>query len=120
MTDHLELGRKGETIAVDFLVANGYEILETNWKLGRNEIDVIALSGKLLVIAEVKTRQSDFFGQPELSVTPAKQRILVRAANAYVRYKNRTEEVRFDVIAILLKEGTPQVNHIRDAFYPTL
>jgi len=120
MTDHLELGKQGEFIAINYLMAKGYTILDTNWKFGKNEIDIIARDGKWLVIAEVKTRHSNFFAEPETSVTREKQRILVRAANGYVRYKHLNYEVRFDVIAILVGPDGEQIKHIADAFYPTL
>jgi putative endonuclease len=120
MAEHIELGRQGEEIALRFLRGKNYRILETNWRLGKNEIDIIARDGRYLVIVEVKTRSSNFFAEPESSVTRDKQRTLIRAANAYVRYKNINDEVRFDIIGILVGEGKEEINHIEDAFYPTL
>lgn len=120
MSDNIEIGRNGEDIAVIYLVKQGYRILERNWKFGRNEIDIIARDGQFIVIVEVKTRLSNYFTEPETAVTRDKQRILVRSANAYVRYKRLNLEVRFDVIAILLDLEKEQINHIVDAFYATL
>jgi putative endonuclease len=120
MAEHNDLGRKGEEIAAGFLEKKGYQILEKNWRQWRNEIDIIAMDGKYLVIIEVKTRQSNYFGEPETAVTRDKQRALIRAANAYVRYKNINCEVRFDILSILILKSSEQVHHIEDAFYPTL
>src|ERR1035438_6029055 len=108
MAEHNETGKKGEEIAVKFLKNKGYKILETNWRLGRNEIDIIAVDGKLIVVAEVKTRQSNQFGDPEMAVTREKQKALVRAANAYVRSKQLDMEVRFDIISIIDRKSVVQ------------
>jgi putative endonuclease len=120
MAEHNDLGKKGEEIAASFLEKKGYRILEKNWRQWRNEIDVVALDGKCLVIVEVKTRQSNFFGEPEMAVTRDKQKALIRAANAYVRYKNILCEVRFDILSVIISKNTQQIHHIEDAFYPTL
>lgn len=120
MAEHIDLGKQGELVAVDYLVKKGYKIIEQNWKFGKNEIDIIARDGKFIVVVEVKTRHSNFFADPETNVTFDKQRILVRAANAYVRSRQIDSEVRFDVMAILIGKDGAQINHIIDAFYPTL
>jgi len=121
MKDHIELGKTGEAIAVALLESKGYRILERNWRLGREEIDIIARDGNFVVIVEVKTRTSNNFAEPEASVTKSKQRILVRTANAYVNYRRQYGEVRFDIITIIIPpEGETIVNHIADAFYATL
>jgi putative endonuclease len=122
MADHLEFGKKGEEIAAGYLQKKGYKILETNWRFGRNEIDIVArdASGKYIVVVEVKSRHSIYGGEPETAVNRDKQRTLIRAANAYVRTKNLQEEIRFDIISILINKEGEKINHIEDAFYPTL
>jgi putative endonuclease len=118
MAEHNDFGRKGEEIAADYLKARGYRILETNWRRGRNEIDIIARTGKILVVAEVKARHSKLAGEPETAVTREKQRALIRAANAYVQLHKLDDEVRFDIISILIEKEKEQIRHIEDAFYP--
>ena len=118
MADHIDLGKRGEQLAVEFLQKKGYQIIERNWHLGKNEIDIIARDGKFIVVVEVKTRSSNQLMEPETAVTRDKQKILVRAANAYVRYNHIDSEVRFDIISILIVKDTPTINHIPDAFYP--
>ena len=107
-------------MAVDLLLTKGYKILETNWRLGKNEIDIIAREKDFIVIVEVKTRVSNYFAEPEMAVTRDKQHKLINAANAYVRLKRLNIEVRFDIISIVIGPGKEQINHIEDAFYPTL
>jgi putative endonuclease len=119
MKDHIELGKAGEEIAVAHLLGKGYRILERNWRLGKEEIDIIARDGNFIVIVEVKTRSSNVFAEPESSVTKSKQRVLVRTANAYVNYRRQPGEVRFDIITILVRPEGTELNHIIDAFYAT-
>ena len=119
MKDHIELGKTGEDIAAAHLEGKGYLILERNWRLGKEEIDIIARDGNFVVIVEVKTRTSNVLIEPEASVTKAKQRILVRTANAYMNYRRQSGEVRFDIVTILIRREGETINHIEDAFYAT-
>ena len=119
MAEHNITGQKGEEMAAKFLEEKGYTILETNWRFMHLEADIIAKTGQTLVVAEVKTRKSNYFGEPESFVTKQKQKNLIRAANAYVERKDLDLEVRFDIISIVLNDNTA-VKHIEDAFYPLL
>ena len=74
MALHNELGKLGETLAANFLQANGYTIVERNWRVNRIEIDLIARLDDTLIFVEVKTRSSDYFGSPEVFVTKRKKR----------------------------------------------
>lgn len=120
MAAHNETGTRGEEIAAHFLLKKGYQILDKNWRYFRNEIDIVARDGNILVVAEVKTRSSDKMMPPEMAVDAAKRKAIIRSANAYVRQKLVTEEVRFDIISILLRGEQPEINHLVNAFYPTL
>lgn len=120
MAEHNDLGTLGEEIAAKHLHDNGYIILATNWRFGKDEIDIIAEKGDFLIIVEVKTRRSSGFGEPEVFVNQAKQRFLVRAAQAYLEKNEVEKETRFDVISIVLNNTTRKINHIEDAFYPVL
>ncbi|MBZ0243071.1 MAG: YraN family protein [Bacteroidales bacterium] len=120
MAEHNELGKLGEEMACAHLRKLGYKILEVNWHFGREEIDIIAMDGEMLVIVEVKTRASAYFGEPEFFVNRKKQRILVRAAEAYILQKDLDIETRFDIISIVITPGKKHLHHIDDAFYPTM
>ena len=111
-----ELGKQGEDLAIELLIRKGYQILDRNWHSGHKEIDIIALDGDTLVAVEVKTRQSNTFGEPDLAVGAMKQRMLIWAADAYVRYHNLDVDVRFDIISIVFTNKEPYVEHIEDAF----
>ena len=118
MAEHLITGKKGEAIAVEYLRKEGFEIIATNWRLRHLEIDIIAKEKGDLVIVEVKSRHSNFFGEPETAVNKKKQRLLSRAANGYVRWTRYQGETRFDIIGILFTNQGHQLTHIRDAFLP--
>lgn len=120
MAEHNDLGKEGEEMALKHLRGLGYEILETNWRFGREEVDIIARDGMMLVIVEVKTRATNWFGEPEFTVNKAKQRILVRAAEAYILKNDINLETRFDIISVIISPQRKTVHHIEDAFYPTL
>jgi len=118
MAEHNDFGNLGEELAVDYLVRKGYEILERNWRNIHKEIDIIAKDGKFLVIVEVKARQTDEYGEPDIAVTRKKQRLLIAAANSYIFRNHLDVETRFDIISIIFKDGEPVIDHIEDAFLP--
>jgi len=120
MAAHNELGKKGEQLVLEMLRQKGYKILETNWRHEKEEVDIIAIDGDELVIVEVKTRSTDYFGDPEDAVDAAKERNLIRAAEAYVEEHDLNMDVRYDVVAVILKNKDLNIRHIRDAFYPGL
>ncbi|MCW3105363.1 MAG: hypothetical protein JWO09_3803 [Bacteroidetes bacterium] len=118
MAEHNDTGNKGEVLAANYLKDKGYRILETNWRFRNFEADIIASGGGMLVVAEVKTRSSNFFGEPETFVNRQKQRNLIKAANAYIQQKGLDLEVRFDIISVLMNGSVDNVKHIEAAFYP--
>ena len=116
MAEHNETGIKGEELAATFLKNKGYLILETNWRFKHLEADIIATIDKTLVVAEVKTRKSNYFGEPETFVNKQKQKNLIKTANEYIIRNNLDLEVRFDVISVILGNNQMNINHIEDAF----
>jgi putative endonuclease len=121
MAKHLDTGKLGEEIALEHLQKQGFEILATNWRHRRLEVDIIAKDADTLVFIEVKTRSYDFFGRPEEFVTPAKERRLSTAAAAYMEQTGHDWAMRFDVVSLLKeKNGAFKLEHIRDAFFPGL
>ena len=113
-------GKDGEETAKRFLLEKGYEILETNWRFKKYEVDIISKTGQTIVFVEVKTRKSDIFGEPEIFVNRQKQNFLVAAAHQYITQNNIDVESRFDIIAILQLNNNQTVKHLEAAFYPQL
>jgi len=102
MAEHNITGKKGEELAAEHLKSKGYKILETNWRYRNLEADIIASIADTLVVAEVKTRSTNFFGEPETFVTRQKQKNLIRAANGYIEHKQLDLEVRFDIVSVVM------------------
>lgn len=117
MAKHNELGALGEDLAVEELEKNGYEIVERNWRYKKAEIDIIARKNEVLAIVEVKTRSSDYFGDPQDFVNQKKIKLLVEAVNEYVVSKDLEVEVRFDIIAIIINQNKLTIEHLEDAFF---
>lgn len=114
-------GRWGEAVALEYLTGQGLQVVEQNWRYKRAEIDLIAMEDKTLVFIEVKTRANSDFGLPEEMVNKRKQRLVIDAAQAYMRSIGHEWEIRFDIVSILGSPGAkPEIKHFRDAFFPGL
>ena len=118
MAEHINTGKKGEEIAVNYLISIGYQVLETNWRFGHKEIDIIALHKKDVIFIEVKTRKSSYYEKPYESVGSQKQQFLIEAAEAYIEKNEFDVEIRFDIISILLENKKTNIEHIENAFTP--
>ena len=117
MAERNETGKQGETIARQYLEENGYNVLETNWRFHHYELDIVATSGKELVIVEVKTRSDNYLIAPELAVNKSKIRRIVTASDAYIRMKGIDLPIRFDIVCLIKKGVSLSVeSHIEDAF----
>jgi len=108
------IGRSGEDKAILFLIANGYEILECNYRYGRSEIDIIVSKDGLLVFVEVKQRKNNRFGYPESFLSDAQIERIAEAAEQFIFEKNWEGNIRFDIISIEQEHG---ITHFEDAFH---
>jgi putative endonuclease len=120
MAESHELGQSGENKAKALLMSKGYRILQSNWRSGNREIDIIAENKDYIVFVEVKTRTSDSFLHPSRAVTNSKQKGIIFAAETYIKRYNISKESRFDIISIIDDGTTETIEHIEYAFYPTL
>lgn len=120
MAQHNNLGAWGEEIARDYLIGNGYAILDQNTRVGHKEIDIIAVKDTRIVFVEVKTRSTDFL-DPADAVDSKKIARIAKAADRFIQTHNIRHEPQFDIITII---GTPdtshQLTHYSDAFFPPL
>ncbi len=117
MAKHNELGKKGEQLAVDFLLKKDYDIVERNYRFEKAEVDIIAQKGDVLAIIEVKTRSTTDFGDPQDFVKPKQIKNLVKAVDEYVSVNDLDVEVRFDIIAIVKEKEGYNIEHLENAFY---
>ncbi|AXT51682.1 YraN family protein [Aquimarina sp. BL5] len=117
MAEHNTLGKEGEKLAVAFLQKHGYNILETNYRYLKAEIDIIAQKGDTIIVVEVKTRSTPEFGDPQDFVKPKQIQLLVKAIDHYVVQNDLDVEVRFDIVAIIKNKLGTRIEHLEDAFY---
>ncbi len=101
--EKIGVGRLGEKIALGFLARKGYKILKKNYRTFFGEIDAIARKDGFMVFIEIKTRSSPSLGPPYLSVTPVKQRHIIKNALFYLkRYSLMESNWRIDVVSVKL------------------
>lgn len=118
-----DLGRKGEEVALEYLLQCGMELLERNWRIGHKEIDLIMLDGDFIRFVEVRTREYPSLIDPFESIGPQKRRKIVSAARGYLAGKGKWlsggKEAVFDVVSILFNGELFELKYIREAFGPT-
>ncbi|MGB0429626.1 MAG: YraN family protein [Bacteroidia bacterium] len=118
MAQHNKTGKKGEQLATDFLIRKGYHVIETNWAYNKLEIDIIAKIGNEIVFVEVKTRTTTSHGYPEDAVSRKKAQNLFDAAEIYLEENQIDDEIRFDIISIIIKNNNTEIRHIEDGISP--
>jgi len=114
-----QIGQRAEDIAADFLRAKGLRILERNFRRRLGELDIVALEGEVLVIAEVRSRASNRYGSAAASVDGRKQQRLIHAAAQLLHRRADFSHfrVRFDVICVSETDtATPRVEWFQHAF----
>ncbi len=110
-----EIGVKGEQLAQEYLLKQGYEIIETNKRFSRFcEIDIIAKNKDTLVFVEVKTRSSSFCDSPLEAITKTKYAniktgLFIYLKETKIKYKN----FRIDAISIILNPEL-KINHLKN------
>ncbi len=114
-----ELCKKGEALAGKILKKSGYKILKRNYVSKFGEIDIVAYDRGTICFVEVKTRQSESYGPPELAVTKEKRKRIIRTALNYLSINHIEDtDCRFDVVSILYKEddNKPDIELLERAF----
>lgn len=117
MAERNQTGKEGEEAACEYLIKKGYVIFHTNWHWHHYELDIVATHDDDLVVIEVKTRSEDYLVSPEEAVDNAKIRRIVAAADVYARMFRISMPTRFDIITVIKKEDTFDIDHIEDAFF---
>ena len=115
----------GEREAVRYLKRNGYKILKKNYVALGYEIDIIARRENVTAFIEVKARDIKHLGykesRPASSVTPEKQRKIIKAASYYNAHHPSDTRLRLDVIEVYLEDNgkgnrVKEIKHIEGAF----
>lgn len=117
-----DLGKRGEDLALEYLLQRGMRLLERNWRSGHKELDLVMEEEGFIRIVEVRSRSFPAQIDPFESVDRAKRKKVIQAAKGYVaenRGKIKGKEVVFDVVSILFNGEAFKVEYIREAFAPT-
>ncbi len=113
-----EIGRLGESLAVEYLKNNGLSIIEINYRCPCGEIDIIAQENNYIVFTEVRTKTGNLFGTPEESVSQSKKKHLIDTAYTYLEEKDKVQSNwRIDFIAVELDRNNKptRIERYRDA-----
>ena len=111
---NISVGKKGEELAREYLIKNGYKVIETNKRFSRFcEIDIIALDKNTLVFVEVKTRTTEICGSPFEAITKTKYQHIKQGLFLYLQENPQYKKFRIDAISIVLK---PQfkIEHLKN------
>ena len=112
-----ETGKTGELQAARYLEAQGYTIIDRNFKTPVGEIDLIAKKRGILHFFEVKTRHGTNFGSPFDALTPIKKRRIRKTAAWFLAQKQGCQlPCLFGVIGIDLSQNPPVIECLVDAF----
>ena len=95
MAQHNTLGKTGEDMACRFLQDKGYEILERNWTWRKLELDIIARKDDCLIIAEIRTRSTNMYGEPEDTVSEKKIRRIIKRMMSMPTFEEYNRDFKF-------------------------
>lgn len=113
----LRRGARAETMVVEYLLQQGYRIIDRNVRSRFGELDIIAERGDVVAFVEVRMRKDTAFDSPLSSVNEAKRRKVVKTATAYcLRHNLFARSIRFDVASVVGESPRATIEHIEDAF----
>ena len=115
--ERLDLGRRGEALALQKIKSFGYQCLASNYRCPLGEVDLIARDGETIVFIEIKTRKGSSLGYAKEAVHAKKKRQLSKVALAYLKNNGLLgSKARFDVIAVQVKEQGAEIEWVKNAF----
>jgi len=116
MKHHLITGRKGEDLAALYLQSKGFLIRHRNWVYEKDELDIVAEKDNFVVFVEVKTRSYTTFNYPEDAVDKKKIHKMMRAIEAYLDEFEIDNEIRIDIVSVVLENNLTTINHFEDVY----
>lgn len=99
-TSTINSGQKAEQVAVNFLVKNGYKIVDTNWKTRWCEIDIIAIKNKTIHFVEVKYRKNALAGSGFEYITKKKRLQMQFAARLWLKMNQTDKQPLLSALAL--------------------
>ena len=117
MATHIDFGKLGEKLAVDFLITKAIQFCTITGGIRDYEIDIVALKDEVPHFIEVKTRSSNQFGEPEESVSKKKIRFLLQAADEFLFQNPQYKNFQIDILSITIHtQQEPQYFFIEDVY----
>jgi len=121
MYSTFQKGKWGESLALVWLLAHGFTIIQKNWFYKHAEIDLIARHLNTLVFIEVRLLHRRNLNLPENTISKNKRKKIASAAAAFTESHDYQGDIRFDIIGIIYgKDEKPEIRHFPDAFFPGL
>ena len=117
--DRAERGAAAEELAAAFVAAQGAELVVRNFRCRLGELDLVAMQGRVLIVAEVRTRSSEAYGGAAASIDARKQRRIIRATQRLLLERRELScfPVRFDVIVVSgIGSAAPRIEWLKHAF----
>ena len=114
-SSHLLRGEKSEQLACEFLLKQGLQTVDKNFRCRYGELDLVMRDIQTLVIVEVRFRKSNTYGGALESITPKKQSRIIAATQFYLLQNKINSPIRFDVITM---SNDTDINWIKNAFQP--
>ena len=105
-----------EQEAIKYLEGRGFIVSAQNYRSKRCEIDIIAKRLDLTIFIEVKYRKNNLFGYPEDFLSDGQIERIYNAAEQFMLENNFINKIRFDVVAVMLKNSKIDIQHFEDAF----
>lgn len=114
-----EKGVRGEGQAAAFLEANGYTVLERNFRCGTGEVDIVAKKADTLVFVEVKAWDAFGYADIEYAVDRRKRSRILQASQCYLARNRRHDgsACRFDIVFV--RRDGAEIRHVEGAFAGT-
>ena len=113
-------GKKSEILAEKYLLKKDFKIHFKNKRVGRYEVDLVCQDKDVIVFVEVKSLASNRIKNPYDAVTQSKQMRIIKVADTILKEQFPVNEARFDIISIIIRNGKPQFEHLKNAFTPEI
>ncbi len=115
----LELGKKGEDVALRFLMERGMRLVARNWRCGHKELDLLMDDGEFLRIVEVRSLSYPNNASPAETVDWHKRRLVIAAARSFLARNKIYKEIVFDIVSVLFNGEIHKIEYIPAAFMPS-
>lgn len=105
------VGKRGEDLAVEYLIQQGYHLVDRNIRRRGGEMDAVLRRGREWVFVEVKTRSAGNESSAPQDIHPAQVRRLAKHVESYV-VRRGIERWRLILLCVTLSRGTAKIEAV--------